>query len=107
MEYPKLDSKEKWKYFNYAFDSDDLEKTELLVYLCLLRFCSSSKGYAYPSHEQIMNCIGIKKKHTIIEAIKSLENKGFIIKVSCGIGRRNNYYFVKKFNEQETIDDSD
>ena len=104
--YPKLDSKEKWKYFNYAFDCNELEKTELLVYLCLLRFCNSSKGWAYPSHERIMKCIGVKDKHTITKAITSLEEKGFIIKINCGIGKNNHYYFVKKFeNYEEDYDD--
>jgi biotin operon repressor len=62
---------------NEIFDREDLNSNEKICYLYLCR-CADNSKKAFPSHEVIGNKTGTSKS-TAKRAVKSLEEKGYIV----------------------------
>ena len=67
---------------------------ECFLYELLFDYYNEEKGYSYPSYKDLMRDLRTNRKAKISNLLKSLVDKGFVLKRKCG---RRNHYFLKKF----------
>lgn len=80
----------------------DLKATQKIVLIAILSYHNKERGYAYPSHSDLMRDCCIKDKNTLIKAIKDLEALGYLKKETIkGVGNR---YYIKDVVENKTTE---
>jgi len=83
-----------WLWINKQILEDtNLKASDKLVYSALAYFAGNTNQMCYPSISQLMQLTGLTRP-TIINAIKNLENRGYI-KVERSAGRISVYYLLK------------
>ena len=83
-----------WFWINKQILEDtDLKASDKLVYSALAYFAGNTNQMCYPSISQLIQLTGLTRP-TIINAIKNLENRGYI-KVERSAGRISVYYLLK------------
>lgn len=76
---------------NNDLRNGDLKPTIKIVLLVLQSYYNERKGYSYPSQATLMKDCCIKDKKTLLNALDSLEEMGYIKRV-CGKGVNNKYF---------------
>lgn len=86
---------------NDIFDDENLDTNELAVLLVLIRYYNKSKGYAYPSYDNLKQGSKIKTNARISRTLKSLEEKEYIKKEVLK-GKGSKYFILKGLYQEKT-----
>lgn len=82
---------------NRIFEDENLKHTEFRVLTYLIRNYNTSKGYSFPTREQIVKSCKMNKD-TVGSALNSLEEKGYITrKNNPSKAGRNTIYLIHKY----------
>lgn len=93
MEQPMVNQKCKWKYMNFANNSNSLSIIELGLYQYLINRLSQD-GHTFVKMDELTTRFNLNENQ-INKVIKGLTDKGFIVYIKPKKGIWHNFYFVE------------
>lgn len=99
---PIINDNEKEIYIKNVLKSKKLSISEFGLYCALINL--SQNGYTNASYKELMEYLNITSRNTLAKYIKSLVDKGLIIKQKGSSGENNNYYFIYYNTEKDKSD---